>query len=72
MRSYFGEYHPTISKGMNIFGNEQEVGKEKGGKDHEVGLNEKGEMPCGVIIRMGDRPDGALPLFIGGGDQLCW
>ena len=20
----------------------------------------------------GDTPDGALPLFIGGGDQLCW
>ena len=44
----------------------------EGGKDHEVGLKEKGEMPCGVIVRMGYRPDGALPLFIGGGDQLCW
>ena len=27
-------------------------------------------MPCGVIVRMGYRPDGALPLFIGGGDRL--
>ena len=44
-------------------------GKEKGGKEKRG--NEKGEMrnekvPCGVK----SRPDGALPLFIGGGDHV--
>jgi hypothetical protein len=48
LRSHFGEYHPTICKGMNIFGNEQE-------KRNEKGEMRKEKCPCGVIVRMGYR-----------------